>query len=500
MLLCSGFVSGSSIVSRSQRSTENCQIIHAKPEKDCFGAISECWSPGQFDLDCSSGQEVCCFDGCVNTCGKPKICKTIYETRHENTTKEMCSLVHQPPICETTSEQECNDVTEVEEEIVTSQVDEDVCITVSEQVCETVESEVCVPPTFFLENPVCPVIHAKPEEECQAQEPSTCWSPGVPDLDCENAALCCFDGCFNHCVDHKAECHDETVDVCQDIEVDECASVPEQVCNDVVKPVKLPVTTVTCTKVGKTCMAMTQENCKNVVELFCEEETVKNCTKVPKIVEKVVNENVCEDKIVPDCKETFQVCTGSETDSDNPYVCNDVPKNSCIEVEIKDCKVVAKTVTVTIDMEICEPYTRPICRNESRPDCQKVETQQCTEEGAEECVTNVTEKDSELIVNQCESALKEVCKKVAKQQCHKATKQVCQDCVKKTVSNKKCKEIPKQKCEKVTKNVQKTVPKEVVKNVCVPKEEETCIDVPDKNVCNNIVVQMSYQVPVLFCE
>ncbi len=36
-------------------------------------------SPGQYDVDCGNGSEVCCFDGCVNRCGRPKVCKTIYK-------------------------------------------------------------------------------------------------------------------------------------------------------------------------------------------------------------------------------------------------------------------------------------------------------------------------------------------------------------------------------------------------------------------------------------
>ena len=133
---------------------------------------------GQFDLDCDNGNQVCCFNGCVTTCGVPKVCKTIYETKFENATKVMCSLVEQPPQCDTITSEECNDVTQIVEEIVTSQVEEEVCTTVEELACETVDSTVCVPPEYVTGIPVCPVVHLKPEDECATEEPSSCWSPG----------------------------------------------------------------------------------------------------------------------------------------------------------------------------------------------------------------------------------------------------------------------------------------------------------------------------------
>ena len=53
--------------------------------------------------------------------------------------------------------------------------------------------------------------HASPAQSCPKLLPplslsqcqgrlSTCWSVGVPDLDCPNWGLCCFDGCANTCL------------------------------------------------------------------------------------------------------------------------------------------------------------------------------------------------------------------------------------------------------------------------------------------------------------
>ena len=45
----------------------------------------------------------------------------------------------------------------------------------------------------------CPVIDTLPNiEVCQGKN-STCWSVDLPDVDCANNALCCFDGCVNAC-------------------------------------------------------------------------------------------------------------------------------------------------------------------------------------------------------------------------------------------------------------------------------------------------------------
>merc|ERR1712172_109857 len=45
----------------------------------------------------------------------------------------------------------------------------------------------------------CPeMTELPPIEACQGKN-STCWSVGLPDVDCVDNALCCFDGCVNAC-------------------------------------------------------------------------------------------------------------------------------------------------------------------------------------------------------------------------------------------------------------------------------------------------------------
>ena len=40
-------------------------------------------------------------------------------------------------------------------------------------------------------------------KSCSGNEKSTCWSPGVNDVDCPGHGLCCFDGCSNTCNNEK---------------------------------------------------------------------------------------------------------------------------------------------------------------------------------------------------------------------------------------------------------------------------------------------------------
>lgn len=148
-----GIVQSTSLTRTARSAEGNCPVILAKPISECQGVISECWSPGQFDVDCDEGATVCCFNGCVNVCGEPKVCKTVYQMKFENTTKEMCLPVEQPPNCSTVTVQDCYDDCKNVDSVIPTQVEENVCNTVFEPVCEAFETETCVPPglnNFFL--------------------------------------------------------------------------------------------------------------------------------------------------------------------------------------------------------------------------------------------------------------------------------------------------------------------------------------------------------------
>jgi hypothetical protein len=476
LLLCAGYVSSTSL-SRSSRSSGNCPVIVARSEDQCRGSVSECWAPGQYDVDCDNFADVCCFDGCANVCGSPKVCKTIIQTKYENVTKQMCQPVEQPPQCTSVIFEDCYDDCKEVDSFVPTLVEEDVCDTVFEPVCQDHETEICVPPVFEQKDPVCPIIHLKPVDQCVDEAPSNCWSPGVPDVDCQNNGLCCFNGCANRCVKN---CHFEMVQDCITVAEDQCADQAEEICNDV--EVSTPC--------EPDCQTVQEQVCKDVVEQVCESEHVSNCSIASIPVVKQVTEVVCVDKTVPSCTVVFDnVCTGSKVDSYKPYTCKKVPRQDCREVVVQECKDESKTVTEFIDKEVCEPYTRPVCAAVTRPDCQTVDREEC-----------VTLEGCTKVENKCETVVKKVCARVPREECRNVSKEVCADCVKKIVTSRTCSDVPKTVCTKETKTVNKPSSNEVCEKVCVPRTEELCTPVEPKTVCNTIVKQMSYPVPVLSCE
>ena len=148
-MFLAGSVQSTSLTRAARSAEENCPVIFAKSASECQGAISECWSPGQYDVDCDNGATVCCYNGCSNVCGPPKVCETVYQMKFENVTKEMCQPVEQPPNCWTVTEQDCHDDCKNVDSVVPSQVEDTVCNTVYEPVCDVFETETCVPPCKF---------------------------------------------------------------------------------------------------------------------------------------------------------------------------------------------------------------------------------------------------------------------------------------------------------------------------------------------------------------
>merc|ERR1712025_475380 len=50
-----------------------------------------------------------------------------------------------------------------------------------------------------LQGASCPSVTSAPSLAACVGRNSDCWSVGMPDVDCINNALCCFDGCANVC-------------------------------------------------------------------------------------------------------------------------------------------------------------------------------------------------------------------------------------------------------------------------------------------------------------
>merc|ERR1711923_348318 len=123
-------------VFKRQPQLSPCPQMSVKPTSMCVNATNTCSVSGQYDVSCPNFN-LCCFDGCVNSCQDEQTAQFVVKT--------------------------------------------------SSGLGGT-----------------CPQVEQKTEEEC-SNSTANCWSRGVPDVDCPDFGLCCFDGCVNTC-----KIHDET--------------------------------------------------------------------------------------------------------------------------------------------------------------------------------------------------------------------------------------------------------------------------------------------------
>jgi len=184
-----------------------CPPVTPKSPAQCKGQRSNCWSPGVRDLDCPASG-LCCYDGCANTCVSssppppPPRAPTTRKPRPRPppTTRRPVQPppssyipvpppeeVYQPPPPlylpppETTPPPVYNPppvpvIAEPSNEI-----------------------EIRQPPVSAT---TCPPASPLTADQCRGRH-STCWSVGVPDLDCPDWGLCCFDGCANTCAGQR---------------------------------------------------------------------------------------------------------------------------------------------------------------------------------------------------------------------------------------------------------------------------------------------------------
>jgi len=159
---------------------EKCPSIPPYPEVSCIGARDNCWSAGVPDLDCPNSG-LCCFDGCANRC--------INGPEEEQQQANSESYPSEPYI-----------------NPIEHQHDEP-----DEQFDESAP-EFVEPDAANTDPNKCPTLDPFPASSCIGKE-ANCWSAGVPDLDCPNSGLCCFDGCVNTCVDEPDYSADDSFPV-----------------------------------------------------------------------------------------------------------------------------------------------------------------------------------------------------------------------------------------------------------------------------------------------
>jgi len=116
-------------VFKRQPQLSPCHPMSVKPTSMCVNTTNTCSISGQYDVSCPNFN-LCCFDGCVNSCQDEQNSQLVVKTHAGLGT--------------------------------------------------------------------CPQVEQKSEEEC-SNSTANCWSQGVPDVDCPDFGLCCFDGCVNTC-------------------------------------------------------------------------------------------------------------------------------------------------------------------------------------------------------------------------------------------------------------------------------------------------------------
>jgi len=184
-----------------------CPPALPKNPRACKGQRSTCWSPGVKDTDCP-GHGLCCYDGCANTCfadTKPSPSNQQPIRRPPQTTPRPIvplpsKYIPQPP--------PVNDFLPppppVNNYIPPPQTTPAVpayvppLAPILSQPSNEIEFRQ-PPQPWHTSATTCPSVSPRSADQCVGQF-STCWSVGVPDLDCPNWGLCCFDGCSNTCV------------------------------------------------------------------------------------------------------------------------------------------------------------------------------------------------------------------------------------------------------------------------------------------------------------
>ena len=210
----------------------------------------------------------------------------------------------------------------------------------------------------------CPLVFLS--NDCTPDESnSVCWSPGEPDVDCEDNDVCCFDGCSNQCGMPKerpqtyfttpalpipgpppttpaptttsttttttTECpfHTVMVTITENIEVEMCQDIPAK------------------TECLNTTVEKCADECRQVQVQHPVQEEVEEC--------KTVTTTDCVDK--PCEPITEQVPNNTTQCLTSPRTCHTVPEPVCKDVEVEECtesepKEVCKMVPQTGNMQM----------------------------------------------------------------------------------------------------------------------------------------------------
>ena len=209
----------------AKRQTGSCPATRRRRKSSCTNAKpSNCWSPGVPDLDCLDGG-MCCFNGCSNRCIESS--DDGYSSPGQDQYEELDSDDYSNP---------SNDFTSPSGSGYDSPSSSGYSSPSGSGFGSTSGSgygsssgsgsngfsgsgyngptasndDFSSPGPSGYSDPTalqnqCRKIRRqrrrrRRQNKCKVYEQDECWSPGVPDLDCPNSGLCCFDGCSNKCV------------------------------------------------------------------------------------------------------------------------------------------------------------------------------------------------------------------------------------------------------------------------------------------------------------
>jgi len=154
ILLFLGLVA-SALATPARVTNDQCPLRTLKDAASCRDQHSECWSPGEGDVDCPNNG-LCCFDGCVNKCKipgdefevveRPPKCRIEYEQKMELVKMDHCVDVEVPD-CRMVTRTECKKVTfqrcEVVKKPIETHVPDEKCSTKYKEVCKNKVKQWC---------------------------------------------------------------------------------------------------------------------------------------------------------------------------------------------------------------------------------------------------------------------------------------------------------------------------------------------------------------------
>ena len=362
-------------------------------------------------------------------------------------------------------------------------------------------------------NNFCPLIPLKPAEECRGQK-SSCWSPGVDDIDCVNyGGLCCFDGCSNNCIDHlepppyipeeeippspvyEVPCQIVNETKYEPKEEEKCEFVTKEVCHDSVQQSCRPV----CTTEYETYEGTEQvQECHAVDKEECNDVTVNQCQNEQVPVTNVVTEQVCETKEKEICQ------TNNVEDCQTQYE--------------NQCTIITEVVPETVDVTECQTAYKEECKDNIVHECHDVPTEvqqeQCTSVNNEICQDKIKEICIDVPFEDCRlefvskpvKNVEQVCETVSKEECHTVYVEVCTGSRVNSYEPYECKKEPKVECTQVPETictdkevvtetlVQEEVCQHGFKKECTNKVEVECIDGPPKEICKNITKLVNQEI------